>query len=169
MFKQIATKVAAKVTTDCFFAHGVYDAVKKELIAKNSDVNDKRKYPLIWLVTPIAVSQKNFSGAGELNDLQIFILCDTNLNYSEDDRVQGSFVGVLRPIYEELLRQIDASYLFGVSTPEAISHDYKEWSYNATTEGRTSLFGDYIDAIQIKNMRLIINEEVPDNFKMLTH
>lgn len=174
LFKIIVDRVSAvmvdrPVGTYVHFDYGVYDVVNKNLISKEQSRTMKNmKYPLIWLVTPIQqVKPRAADYYCELPDLQILILMGTEKDISEQERESATFGPFLRPIYDELLNQIDRSCFFQVLSTEAIIHDYKEWSYGSTTDGKTHLFNDYIDAIQIKKMRLFVNETVPNKFKLL--
>jgi hypothetical protein len=168
--------IAAKVNTTfssrtagpfpVYFEHGVYDAVNRKLVMKSEGITDRVKYPLIWLVTPI--NQKPIT-SGDANceiEAQFFILCSADSDASEDDQIANYFTPYLRPIYKELLNQIDRSCLFQVLSAESIIHEMKEWTYQSTTDGKKHLFNDYVNAIQVKGMSLLVNEPPPNSFKI---
>jgi hypothetical protein len=164
MFRTVAIRVnsalEAKLNRPVFFEHGVYDAVNRALVNRANGISEKRKYPLIWLVTPVRQVKAKTDGICELPDLQLFILMDWADGLSEDEYVNKVFQPYLRPIYRELLHQIDNSYFFQVLSVEGIPHEMTEWSLTASTPGVVRLFDDKVCAIQIKGMRLIVNESV---------
>lgn len=168
LFKDITAKVSARLQARpvkpfaVYFDHGVYDTVNKNLITKDGSISLKNaKYPLVWLVTPLRqVKPRNADYYCELSDVQILILMGTNDSDSEDARIEKYFEPYLRPIYEELLNEIDRSCFFQVLSADAIPHEMKEWTYQSGTEGKYNLFNDFIDAIQIRQMRLLVNESV---------
>lgn len=174
IFSDIASKVNTVFSErpsspfKVFFEHGVYDAVNKVLGNRDQspDMETKLSFPLIWLVTP--VSQKPVT-EGDANceiDAQVFILAEANDEYTEDQQISESFIPYLRPIYKEFLKQIDLSCAFQVLCADAIVHDMKEWTYQSTTDGKRHLFKNKINAIQIKGMRLLVNEPTPETFRI---
>lgn len=162
LFKTVADRVNNALDFDVFFAHGVYDSVKKELIQKDGSITMKgQKYPLIWLVTPVLQDHLPLSDAAAiLPDVQVFILMGTDADWTEDENIEKCFAPYLRPIYDRFLMEIERSGLFQVLSADAIPHEMKEWTYQKTTDGKVNLFNDYISAIQIRRMRLLVNEPV---------
>ena len=174
LFEACAAKVNTTYSTratdpfSVFFDYGHYDAVNKNLVNKDGSITMKDKYPLIWLVTPFeqrhAVSQDYYC---ELSGLDILVLTSTDPDSSLADKVAGNFEPRLWPIVRELFKQIADSGLFQVLSEDAITYDYmKDWFYQSGLNGKNNLFNDTIDAVQIRNLRLRVNESVPEKFNL---
>jgi hypothetical protein len=166
LFRSIAVKVDAKIFTaygfNVYFYYGAHDVVAKELKDNDGSITMKdRKYPLIWLVTPIKENiAVGADYACEIQDVDILICMKSDTYSSNDDRNTAYFEAYLRPIYEELKRQIDNSYYFTITSSNAIPHEVKEWPYHSGAESastKVNLFNDFIDCIQIRRLRLQVN------------
>jgi hypothetical protein len=163
LFKTIVQRVSSEMSFEVYFDYGVYDVVNKNLESLDNSITMKdRKYPLVWLITPIReVKPVGIDFASDIQDgIDILILKDTDANSSNDDRNVNNFTNYLRPIYKELLRQIDNSYSFTCLSTNAIRHEVKEWPYHSGVEsvsGKKNLFNDFIDCIQIRRMVLQVN------------
>jgi hypothetical protein len=163
LFKTIVERVSDRMTFPVYFDYGSYDAVSKNLKSLDESVTMKdRKYPLVWLNTPIReVKPVGGEFASQLPDgVDILILMGTDSDSSNDERNTDSFTAYLRPIYKELLNQIDGSYYFDCLSVNSIRHEVKEWPYHSGVEsvsGKANLFNDFIDCIQIRRMVLNVN------------
>jgi hypothetical protein len=162
LFRQVATAVSDALPFPVYFDYGAYDVVNKNLQSLDQSITMKdRKYPLIWLVTPIReVITPGADYACDLQDIDILICVKSDATSSNDERNAASFATYLRPIYHELLRQIDSSYLFTCTSMKGISHEVREWPYHSGVEsasGKVNLFNDFIDCIQIRRLRLQVN------------
>jgi hypothetical protein len=171
LFETIAGKVNNTFSTrvqdpfTVYFDYGHYDAVNKNLINKDGSITQKDKYPLIWLITPFGQNPPSLKQDFdcELTGLDFLFVIGTNEEDSISERVDKYFKPRLWPIVQEFKNQIDSSGFFQVLCPDAIPYDYmKDWYYQAGYSGKNNLFNDHIDAVQIKNMRLRVNESVPN-------
>jgi hypothetical protein len=168
LFAQVVDRVNTTFYTrladpfSVYFYHGAHDVVSKQLKSLDNSITMKDlKYPMIWLVTPIRENiPVGTEFACEISDVDILICMKSDSTSSGDERNTAYFEKYLRPIYEELKKQISNSYLFGVLSPNAIPHEAKEWPYHSGTEaasGKVNLFDDFIDCLQIRRMKLEIN------------
>lgn len=164
LFAQLVSDASEALELDVYFDYGHYDAVNKNLVNKDGSITMKdQKYPLVWLITPFETrtnSRQDY--ACELSGLDILVLTNTGENISIPDRIENYFKPILWPIVQELKVQMVESGFFQLLDPGAIPYDYeKNWYYQGSVNGKTNLFNAYIDAVQIKNLRLKVNDLVP--------
>ncbi len=173
LFKSIAQKVNLHFSTrvvkpfQVSFDYGHYDAVNKNLLNKEGSITLKNaKYPLIWMITPFEQkTDRRQDHYCELSGLDFLILTNTSMEESIETRVEKYFKPVLWPVIERFKSEISDSGLFQVLSVDAIPYDYqKDWHYQSGLSGKGNLFNDYIDAVQIKGIRLKVNELVPEGF-----
>jgi hypothetical protein len=181
LFEDITGKVNGVLSTraqDPFsvqFDYGNYSEVVKNLTDKGraTTTASRKKYPLIWLVMDFP---ERFSGGNtdyycELPNLQLLIVMGTSKTESTAKRYEKYFLPRLYPIYEQLKKQMVDSGFFTLLSTEAIPHekiDRPYWGGQDSGDGKTNLFNDYIDCIQIRNLKLFVNENVPDRFRILS-
>lgn len=119
------------------------------------------KYPLIafFLDSTVTRGEVGFFGEQEINMAIIRSCKDPNQTASQRD--EFNFMPVLTPIYLELLEQIALrGDLFSVQSPETIIHKYTPhyyWGKQGLFGNEGNIFNDWVDAIEINNMRLKIN------------
>lgn len=180
IFKSIVERVNEVLSTrdndpfPVFYDFGHYAEVVKNLTTKDGSISNKnRKYPLVWLVMDFVEQYNTLSdGYCVLPDLQILITTVTTPDITTAQRIEKTFKPRLYPIYSELLEQISASGYFQVMSPDSIPHEKIDRPYWGLTAGvggynnTANLFNDFIDAIQIRKLRLTVNEEVCEDFKM---
>lgn len=179
LFKEIAARVNTVLSTrvndpfKVFFDYGHYNEVTRNLTSKDGSVSQKdKKYPLIWLVMDFVEKAGETTDYCELPDLQILIATVTNPAINTPERIEKSFKPRLYPVYVELMNQIEQSGYFSVSDPEAIPHERILRPYwggqDGFGNGTQNLFNDFIDAIQIRKLKLNVNESVCDEFNLLS-
>lgn len=176
LFKSVAERVNTYFSGrpvdpfDVYFAHGHYDAVNKDLIDKDGGTSTKNaKFPLIWMVTPFDQRfDKRYDYYCELSGLDFLFLMNSSYDETIDQRIENYYKPRLWPIVERFKIEIDNSGLFyDILSPESIPYEYiKDWYFNGNLGGKGNLFNDFIDAVQIKGLRLRINETVPEGFQI---
>lgn len=180
LFKSLAIKVDAALFARAvdpfhvYFDYGHYVEVTRHLTIKEGLPSQQDKmYPLIWLVMDF---DENFGSIDDnycdLPTLQIFIAMPSKPDISTDERMQLNFFPRLYPIYRELMNQIYLSGYFNVINPRNISHKRTLRPYwggqDGNGNGTANLFNNFIDAIQIRNLTLQVNETVCDTFNILS-
>lgn len=119
-----------------------------------------KKYPLVWLILDYPEQYGNSGGyAGECT-LQIIICYSTELAIKTGDRYAKYIKPILMPIYEELMKQIDASGYFVTYSADHIPHQMTEhpyWGRGGLGDSAGNVFADAVDAIEISEMKLKIN------------
>lgn len=166
LFENIVAKVDAELNTGTspkrvYFDYGHYVDVTRNLGDKDKSISQKGdKYPLIWLVMDF---EERFGGEEyeycELPDLQFIIAVPTKPAINARKRTEETFTPTLYPIYEEFKKQIAYSGYFGNAEPlEHTKIDRPYWGgQDGLGNGQANLFNDFIDAIQLKRVRLNVN------------
>ena len=162
LVRDVVAKVATTLQTQVYYDYGHYSEVVKNMDEKDKSYTNKAKYPLVWLVMDFEETMGGKSGDyAELN-LQLIIATDTNAEYTMQERRDKSYLPVLYPIYAELLNQFSLSKVF--KTAYKISHtkiDRPYWGVQSGLgNGTGNLFNDFIDAIQIKNLKVNVKEKI---------
>ncbi|KAF0193984.1 MAG: Uncharacterized protein FD166_3610 [Bacteroidetes bacterium] len=113
-----------------------------------------QKYPLIALFQDF---EEDLSGDFLKVKLQMIIAVMTKNTLSAPDRYAVSFRPFLYPIYGELIKVISRSGYFNESTEKQVKHikvDRLFWGRNGLYGNEGNIFNDYIDCIEIKDLRL---------------
>jgi hypothetical protein len=172
LFADIAAKVdEALFSRDVdpfhvYFDYGHYAEVTRNLTNKDGGVTTKnKKYPLIWLVMDFVERRGELNFPVQLPDLHILIATKTDVDSTTPKRIASNFKPRLYPIYRELLYQMGQSGYFTVTEPETIPHekiDRPFWGGQDVNgaNGVANLFNDHIDAIQVRKIKLFVNEQI---------
>lgn len=123
-----------------------------------SDPAAYQKYPLIYLVLDfkeIIDDSKSYFGTAVLN---ILIMHSSELSYKTTERYLNVFKPVLYPLYISLLNQIPKHKAFSVyGNPKHEKYDRPLVGVPAAIEGNKLLINEYVDAIEIANLNLLLN------------
>ena len=116
------------------------------------------KFPLIALFCPFN-EQRNSREYFSRAKVKILIACATRKDYSNEQRLETSFVNILRPIYQRLMQALVEDGRFDFGYDEYIEHEYSE-NYSYGRYGAYTDTGDEvsepIDAINITNLKLTV-------------
>jgi hypothetical protein len=118
------------------------------------------KYPLVGLFQDFTEKKGTEIGTESEVSLNLVIVTITDFNYKAPDRYNNSFKPLLYPIYEQLMLQLSVNKDIISPYNEMFEHDKIDRLY----WGRVPLFGekyknsDYIDAIEIENLKLKIKK-----------
>lgn len=175
LFSQLVAKVntatmARVVPFPTFYDYGRYIEVTRNLMQKDSGITTKdKKYPLIWIVVPYDVTETIPGIDCEIKNMQIIIATVTKQASTTPERITDNFIPYLWPIYDELRKQIDNSGFFSDIDYENlhIRTDQPYWDGKDGTSA-ANFFGDYIDAIQLKNIRLKVTEQTCQKFSLIS-
>lgn len=135
--------------------------VIRNLSAKDKSLSKPKKYPLVWFVMNFKESMGNIGLYAKLNSVQMYIMMDTRVNYSMAERRDTTFLPILYPVYAELIKQISLSDTFRTISADQIQHtkiDMPYWS----KDGSSNFYNDFIDAIQIADLKLDV-KRLPKN------
>lgn len=116
------------------------------------------KYPLIALILDIPEQYGSSGGYPGECTLHMAICYGTGTTLKAEERYTQVIKHILLPIYEELMKQIGACAEFvtmGKSDHTMEEHPY--WGKGGLGDTAGNVFADAVDAIEITNLRLIIN------------
>lgn len=116
------------------------------------------KLPVIALFTPIVEDRTN-PDYHAIVKINVLIASKTSRDWSNEQRREYSFEGVLRPIYRRFIDELKADSRFDFGYKEALRHSYSE-NYSYGKYGAYTSAGDEvsepIDAIDLRNIELKI-------------
>lgn len=162
-FEKMVSKVEAKVLSQLksidnniqqiHYEHGHYKEIESTLREYDRSRNFfNKKYPLIALFEDIRERVRD-GILSEVN-LSIVICFHTKADYKSADRYKTIFKPILEPIYNALMEEIANNHYFvgyGIPMHDKINRPY--WGSDASNND-SNIFGDYLDAIEISNLRL---------------
>lgn len=160
--KGLVQRTSAALNRPVYYDFGHYLVVENNLILKDQSITlQNAKYPLIWLVMDFQESV-----GPQFIDISpsLIIATSTDVNYTMEERRDNSFLPVLYPIYYELLRQISLTSDFRMPAIGKIIHtkiDRPYWGIQSGQgNGERNMFHDYIDAIEVKNLKLSLRRKI---------
>jgi hypothetical protein len=172
LFAAMVANVSTSLGKPVYFDYGKLKEVTRKLTQLDGGITTKnKKYPLVWLVMNYAEDYGNTDEFCELNDVTIMICTLTDPSSYTSARVEANFIPVLYPIYDALVQELGDSYFFedtGLLDFEHTKIDCPYWNEDAGIgDGKYNQFNDFIDAIQIRKLKLIVNESTCDRFRLL--
>jgi hypothetical protein len=123
----------------------------------NSPNNQHQKFPLIILFTDITIS-KDVPGFYGSASLRMLIANMTDPNYISVERTENNFKPILHPIKNELINQI--SDYEGFTYRAELTYDETDMYYYGSQINNKNIFNDYIDAIELKNIKVNIKNKI---------
>jgi len=96
----------------------------------------------------------------KLVTLDIIIVTDTDPAYTAPQRYTNSFDPILTPLYNLFMAELAASDYIGTTDNNYFKHtkiDRLYWGKNGLYGNTGNIFNDFIDAIEINKLELIIN------------
>ena len=138
------------------YTFGNAQYVKDRLDILSKPVADIMKFPLIALFCPFN-EQRNSPDYYTKAKVRILIACASSKEWSNEQRLNTSFVNILRPIYNRFIEALREDGRFDFGYDEQVSHEYSE-NYSYGRYGAFTSTGEEvsepIDAINISNLEL---------------
>jgi hypothetical protein len=119
-----------------------------------------KKYPLVALMMDFPEEKGNAGGYFGKVTVQMVIAHISDPRLKAKQRYAATFKPILLPIYYELLEQIHSSLAIVTMSVKQIQHtkyDRPYWGSNGLSDTAGNVFNDVIDAIEIQNLQLTIN------------
>jgi hypothetical protein len=122
----------------------------------------EQKYPAIFLLTDFLEKRDSRPDYETEAFLQLLIVAGSVKDYRTADRYREVFKPVLHPIYEAFIKQLEKDSRILKQKYGLIPHDFINRSLISGFQLRTqtgttkNLFSDFIDAVEINNLNLII-------------
>lgn len=171
MEKELSITIAVDVENDKFVSvenpplNYIFGSAKyiKEKLDEYSKVpiTSENKFPLVALFCPVTEKRDNSDYYSKVT-VNIIIACSSTKDWSNERRLQASFINILRPIYNRLITVLLNDDRFDTKYENIIPHEYSEnysyGRYGAYTESGEAV-SEPIDAINIRSMELIIKNQ----------
>lgn len=156
---EVVAEVAKKFTV--YYDYGTTLEVVNRLSVKSesSQFFDK-KYPLIWMLIGDNIKEEidyNKAIKRKAIGVSIIICSQTKREYSSKERYEHLFIPVLRPLYDEFIKQLKLNKSIG--SENKYNHTYYEnlfWGRNGLYGREGNIFNDMIDAIVIDDLDLLV-------------
>lgn len=138
------------------YTFGNAQYVKDSLDVLSKPVTDAVKFPLIALFCPFN-EQRNSPEYYTKAKVRVLIACSTSREWNNEQRLNTSFVNILRPIYNRFLEALKEDGRLDFGYNEQVPHEYSE-NYSYGRYGAFTSTGEEvsepIDAINISNLEL---------------
>jgi hypothetical protein len=144
------------------YMYGNLKELAEKLKKKNNAPLIRGKvFPLVLLLEDILVDRTspNYYGTASVN---IVICNQTKKGLTSEQRESENFTKILRPMYHNMLYQIEQHKAVSVYSERRISHTMVERKLWGNDEKSANTLGFYIDAIDMLNVQLPINWEYCD-------
>lgn len=115
-----------------------------------------KKYPLVCLFQDFVedVSNNYIVSA----NLHIVICNSTKSDYKAKERYENNFKPIIYPIYDELFNQFQKNGDIIGYFPEHKKIDRLFWGKESIYGNKANIFEDYLDAVEIINLKLNLNK-----------
>jgi len=155
-----ALNIPSLIQTINFQPGGSVDELIQTLAQDDKSESMKMlKYPLVWLVQDFPETQGMQPGFYAETTLNIVIAHQTTATYKITDRYKYVFKPVLYPIYGALMEGLAASDMINQNDPQIIQRvkwDRAYWGRKTVGGNDGNKLNDYVDAIDITNLKLTI-------------
>lgn len=157
MFGTIVANVTTNLGYPVNYLYGHPIEIISQLQEMSKGANKANRFPVVCLFQDFDEKK----GAGQLTEvsLNIIIANMTKPDYVAPQRYAKNFKPYLYPIYDELLYQI--SNTFAVADMSMIEHtktDRLFWGKSALYGNEGNTFNDFLDAIELTNLKLSLNQ-----------
>ena len=122
----------------------------------NSPTEGQKKFPLIILFTDITI-EKNIIGFYGSARLRMLVANFTQPEYISEQRTELNFKPILHPIKDELINQIDRHSQF--TYEDELKYSETDMYFYGSQINDKNIFNDYIDAIELKDIRINIKKK----------
>lgn len=137
---------------------GLKELSSKLLKKKNAPKLRAKIFPLVILLedVPLDRTSSNYYGTYNAN---IIICNQTKRDLTSEERDDENYPKILRPMYHNLLYQIEQHKAVSVYSERRIAHRMVERKLWGDDDKIANMLGFYIDAIDMMNVQLPINWE----------
>lgn len=139
------------------YLYGPPKQIIKTLQGWNGTSKGAFKYPIVALFQPFEESKATSPGLDAIDNIRIIIGRQSQPEWLTDKRYEVNFIPVLYPIYDELMRQLYLDPRIS-SLAGQIKHSKTDFPYWDNGQDKNP-FGDWLDVIEIKNLKLNIRSK----------
>lgn len=158
ILREVMENVSVRYGGHISFLFGDWDYIANQLMLWGTGSQASKRYPIVCLRSPYSEQRSS----DRVVTIEIAILVNTLKNYTNEQRERESFIKVLRPIYNLLLEELShhpslKSPYVGLP-PHVYSENYR-YGRLGLSGGDEHKFKDFVDAIEITNLRLTIKNQ----------
>jgi hypothetical protein len=143
--------------TGIHFEHGHPLEIIETLKQKDKSQSYRfQKYPLVALFQDFPENNVGAGFESEVN-LHLIIAKGTKNTYKAKERYEHNFTPFLYPVYNALFEEINRDRNFLTYGAKSIPHqkwDRLYWGHSGLFGNKSNIFNDYLDVIEIKNLKL---------------
>ena len=122
IFSDICKRVSSEVGYDVNYIFGDSTYIREAILTqKKIPQTATKRFPLIGLYTPF-VEDKTDSKVYCKADVNIIIAVNTLKDYTNEQRIEVSFKGLLRPLYDALIKEVGAEKRFDFGYSGHVAH-----------------------------------------------
>lgn len=159
IFRDIVKEASDDFGYTINYQFGDWQYMSKVLSAMGkSPVTANKKYPMIGLYSPFEEDRADPLYVGV--NISMIIAVNTLKDYTNEDRLEKSFKDTLYPVYDILMKKISRCRYLNIGYKSIASHvktdNFRYGRSGVYGEGKSE-FDDRIDAIDIKDLRLKVN------------
>lgn len=161
IFSDICKRVSSEVGYDVNYIFGDSTYIREAILTqKKIPQTATKRFPLIGLYTPF-VEDKTDSKVYCKADVNIIIAVNTLKDYTNEQRIEVSFKGLLRPLYNALIKEVGAEKRFDFGYSGHVAHSYSEnlvFGRRGAFDADGKEIEEKIDAIEITNLSLTVKK-----------
>lgn len=161
LIRDVVVEASRKTGNNVNFVFGDSSYIREQIrVLKACPDTAVSRFPLIGLYVPVE-EMKDSDDYYCKADVSLIIAVNTSRDYTNEQRLEISFKGILRPLYEAFISSVKecGKFDFGYGNPV---HSYTE-NYSFGRRGSFDVDGkeldEKIDAIEIKNLELTVKNQ----------
>lgn len=174
VFDEIVAKVSDTLTaqlqaidtniTGVHYEHGHIREIVHTLTHKDQVMETRMsRYPLVALIQDFPERVSDQPGIQSDVTLNLILAKMTDQNYRASERYEFNFKPFLYPLYSELMHEIWRHPSIMAKSADQIQHtkiDRVFWGREGVYGSEANIFNDWIDCIEIRDLRLKINAKL---------
>ena len=144
-----------------YYDHGHPIEMVNTLLEKDGNDTWKfKKYPLIYLRQDFKESMTNDGLYTTISNLDIFILNNTSMDYTSEQRYTNVLKPILYPLFEAFIKKVSQSTKLANPVVDYDKYDRLFWGTSAAMGNEANILNDPIDAIEINLIDLKVQIEI---------
>lgn len=155
---EIISAIVSGFTNTCYFRFGYWPEVRSILQDLAQDTTlEATRYPFIMLSAGWTENREPEEGVyADITDATLYIVAQSDKNYSTTERETLVFQAVIEPIYNELLTALKANEYIEVEY-DRLPHSIQKLYYLRNMETNQNQLRNYVEVMQlnISNIRIL--------------
>jgi hypothetical protein len=152
----VVADIAAAMAIDINYQYGYVHELNETLMQwAKSPTLEPLKFPLIWLEQPFTIVRGKMGWFGEISNIRLFLIQQTNALRKASDRMQNVFKPTLYPMYRQLLISMKRSKAFSIGEIDILRHSVTDRYYWG--KNQQSVLNDKVDCMEISDFYLRVN------------